>query len=117
MTGFRYLTMDSDLELALQGADGRLFRRPKVSLDQDVWVGIVGVRGRILFSGTDWFVPYYADVGAGGSNWTWQAMVGVGYRMNWGEVTLTYRALAYDFDKNDAYLTLPGPGLGVGFRW
>jgi hypothetical protein len=28
-----------------------------------------------------------------------------------------YRALSYDFDRNDADLTLYGPGLGVGFRW
>lgn len=117
MGGFRYLTMDSDLELTLQGADGRLSRQRKVSLDQDVWDGIIGVRGQILFTGTDWFAPYYADVGTGGSNWTWQAMVGVGYRLDWGEVTLAYRALGYDFDKNDADLTLYGPGLGVGFRW
>jgi len=117
MGGFRYLTMDSDLELTRQGADGRLFRQRKVSLDQDVWDGIVGLRGRILFPGTDWFAPYYADVGTGGSNWTWQAMLGVGYRFDWGEVTLAYRALGYDFDKNDTDLTLYGPGLGVGFRW
>jgi len=117
MGGLRYLTMDSDLERTVQGADGRLLRQRKVSLDQDVWDGIIGVRGQILFTGTDWFAPYYADVGTGGSNWTWQAMVGVGYRLDWGEVTLAFRALGYDFDKNDADLTLYGPGLGVGFRW
>jgi hypothetical protein len=117
MAGTRYLTMDSDLELTAQGADGRLFRQRKVSLDQDVWDGIVGLRGRILFPGTDWFAPYYADVGTGSSNLTWQAMVGVGYRLNWGEVTLAYRALGYELDSNDTDLTLYGPGLGVGFRW
>ena len=117
MAGFRYLTMDSDLKLTLQGADGRVFRQQKVSMDQDVWDGIVGLRGQILFPGSDWFVPYYADIGTGDSNLTWQAMVGVGYRLDWGEVTLAYRALGYDFDKNDADLTLYGPGLGVGFRW
>jgi hypothetical protein len=117
MAGLRYLTMDSDLKLTLQGADGRFFRQQKVSLDQDVWDGIVGLRGQILFPGSDWYIPYYADIGTGDSNLTWQAMLGVGYRLDWGEVTLAYRALGYDFDKNDADLTLYGPGLGVGFRW
>jgi hypothetical protein len=117
MGGFRYLTMDSDLKLTLQGADGRFYRQRKVSLDQDAWDGIVGLRGQVLFPGTEWFVPFYADVGTGDSNLTWQAMLGVGYRFNWGEITLAYRALGYDFDKNDADLTLYGPGLGVGFRW
>jgi hypothetical protein len=117
MAGTRYLSMDSDLEITRQGSDGRFYRQQKLSMDQDVWQGMVGLRGRILFPGTDWFVPFYADVGSGGSNWSWQAMVGAGYRFDWGEVTLAYRALSFDFDRNDADLTLYGPGLGVGFRW
>ena len=117
MGGFRYLTMDSDLKLTLQGADGRFYHAHKVSLDQDVWDGVIGLRGRVLFPGSDWYLPFYADLGSGGSNWTWQAMLGVGYRFDWGEVTLAYRALGYDFSKNDADMTLYGPGLGVGFRW
>jgi hypothetical protein len=106
MAGARYLTMDSDLTLSLRGVDGRFEGGRKVSLDQDTWDGIVGVRGRILFHGNDWYIPYYADIGTGDSNLTWQAMLGVGYRFDWGEVTLAYRALGYDFDKNDADLTL-----------
>ncbi len=117
MAGFRYLTMDSDLKLTLQGTDGRFFRQYEASLDQDVFDGIVGLRGELLFPGSDWFVPYYADVGSGGSNWTWQAMLGVGYRFDWGDITLAYRALGYDFNKDDANLTLAGPGLGIGFSW
>jgi hypothetical protein len=117
MAGARYLTMDSDLKLTQRGEDGRFYRQRKVSLDQDVWDGIVGFRGQILFPGSDWYLPFYADVGTGESDLTWQALLGVGYRFDWGEVTLAYRALGYDFDKNDADMTLYGPGLGVGFRW
>jgi hypothetical protein len=117
MAGARYLTMASDLDLTVQGATGRLDRRRKVSLDQDLWDGIVGFRGRILFPGSNWYIPFYADIGTGESKMTWQAMLGAGYRFDWGEVTLAYRALGYDFDKNDADLTLYGPGLGVGFHW
>ncbi len=109
--------MDSDLKLTLQGADGRVFRQQKVSMDQDVWDGIVGLRGQILFPGSRLVRAVLRRHGTGDSDLTWQAMVGVGYRLNWGEVTLAYRALGYDFDKNDADLTLYGPGLGVGFRW
>lgn len=117
MAGARYLSMSSDLDLTVQGAAGRYERRRKVSLDQDRWDGIVGVRGRVLFTGSQWYIPYYADIGTGDSNLTWQALLGVGYRFNWGEVMLAYRALGYDFKNNDADLTLYGPGLGVGFRW
>jgi len=117
MAGTRYLTMDSDVKLTLRTADGRFLGQTKVSLDQDNWDGIVGLRGQFLFPGSDWYIPYYADVGTGDSDLTWQAMLGVGYRFNWGEVTLAYRALGYDFSNNDADLTLYGPGLGVGFSW
>ncbi|WP_295883739.1 hypothetical protein [uncultured Thiohalocapsa sp.] len=117
MAGFRYLSITSDLELTLLGEDGRFLRQPKVSLDQDLWDGIIGARGHILFPGSDWYVPYYADIGTAGSNWTWQAMLGLGYRFDWGEVTLAYRAIGYELDTNDMDLTLHGPGLGIGFRW
>jgi hypothetical protein len=117
LAGFRYLTMSSDLELTVLGENGRLARQRKVSLNQDLWDGIVGARGQILFPQSDWFVPYYVDVGTGDSNWTWQAMLGVGYRFDWGEVTLAYRALGYELDANNMDLTLHGPGLGFGFRW
>jgi hypothetical protein len=109
--------LDNDLKLTLQGADGRFYRQREVSLDQDVWDAIAGFRGQILFPGSDWYLPFYADIGTGESNLTWQAMLGVGYRFDWGEVTLAYRALGYDFDENNADMTLYGPGLGVGFRW
>lgn len=117
MAGTRYLTMDSDLTLDIQGADGRFSRQRKSSLDQEVWQGLIGLRGEIPFAGTRWYLPFYADLGSGGSNWSWQAMLGAGYRFDWGEVVLAYRALSYDFDKDDAELTLYGPGLGVGFSW
>jgi len=117
MAGFRYFTMNSDLTLKLRGTDGLFSREQKVSMDQKEWDGIVGVRGQVLFTETHWFIPYYLDVGTGGSNWTWQALLGLGYRLDWGEVTLAVRSLSYDFDKDDADITLTGPGLGVGLHW
>jgi hypothetical protein len=109
--------MSSDLEIQVLRSGGRFYRERKVSLDQDLWDGIVGARGQILFPSSNWFIPYYADVGTGDCNLTWQAMLGLGYRFDWGHVTLAYRALGYDFNKDNTDLTLYGPGLGVGFRW
>jgi hypothetical protein len=117
MAGARYLTMDSDVKVKVTGPDGAVLQEQTVSLDEHVWDGIVGLRGQILFPGSDWFVPYYADVGTGESKLTWQAMVGLGYRFDWGETTLAFRALSYDFDDNDADLRLYGPGLAFGFQW
>jgi hypothetical protein len=117
VAGFRYMTMDSDLTLSLAGPDGVFSRSHEESLDQDVWDGILGVKGQIRFPDTRWFVPYYLDVGTGSSNWTWQALLGAGYRFDWGEVTLAVKSLSYDFGKDDADVRFTGPALGVGFRW
>lgn len=108
--------MDSRLDLTLQNAGGRSSRAGSASMDQSVWDGIIGARGRLALDDR-WFVPYYVDFGAGDSNWTSQAMVGLGYGFRWGDVTLAVRSLSYEFDENDVDLRMTRPALGVAFRW
>jgi hypothetical protein len=117
VAGLRYLSMDSDLTLSLLDERGRYLRSHTVSMDQEEWDGIVGASGQVRFENTRWFMPFYADIGAGSSNWTWQALLGLGYRFDWGEATFAWRALGYEFDEGDVDFTLNGPALGVGFRW
>ena len=81
------------------------------------WDGIVGVKGQVRFGDGRWFMPYYADIGTGSSNWTWQALLGLGYSFGWGDVSLSIRSLSYEFNDNDADLRMTGPALGVSFRW
>jgi hypothetical protein len=83
---------DGDIgSLPLPGRDG------KSEVGNDLWDGIIGVRGRINF-GTNrtWFVPYYLDVGTGDSDSTLQALAGVGYVFSWGEIKAGWRYLDYD---------------------
>ncbi len=117
LAGFRYLGLDTELKWQLEGSHDRLDRAGKVSTDREEWDGIVGVKGQARFGDTPWFLPYYLDVGTGSSNWTWQALVGVGYRFGWGETTLAIRSLSYDFDERDANIRFTGPAIGVTFRW
>ena len=64
-------------------------------------------KGRVRLGEGRWYTPYYADVGPGSSNWTWQALLGVGYAFDWGDINLSIRSLSYDFNgKNDADLRL-----------
>ena len=82
--------------------------------------GIVGVKGRMsLGSSGHWTLPFYLDVGAGGSDLTWQAAAGVSYAYKWGELTAMWRHLAYDFKAGRRYedLAFSGPLIGVTFRW
>jgi hypothetical protein len=118
--GARYFWIDVDVKLNLS-RDGEFLqtsRQVKVSESDHVWDGIVGVRGMINLD-KNWYMPYYADVGTGGSQSTWQAMAGVGYQFKWGDVVLAYRYLDYNFDSDFVLddMNISGPLLGARFRF
>jgi hypothetical protein len=82
------------------------------------WDAIAGVKGEVRFGESKWFMPYYADIGAGSSNSTWQAMLGVGYRFAWGDVVFVVRSLSYNFnDSSQLDLRMTGPALGASFKF
>jgi len=86
----------------------------------DNWDAIVGLKGRFNFGqNREWFIPYYVDIGTGNSNFTWQAVAGIGYAFRWGEVVAAWRYLDYDFKSGTRIesLNLNGPAIGVAFRW
>jgi len=88
--------------------------------DQQNWDLIVGAKGRAAFgAGGQWFVPYYVDLGAGESKFTWQAMTGVGYTFGWGDVIGAWRYVDYRMKSGGALetLTFNGPGVAAVFRW
>jgi hypothetical protein len=113
--GARLLALDTDLKLT--GA-GPFERGRKLSSSVDLWDGIVGATGRVSLSDR-WFVPYYGDIGAGGSDSTWQVAAGVGYAFEWGDVMLLYRHLEYDQGDDDLLkdVSFGGGMLGVNFRF
>ena len=84
------------------------------------WDGIIGVKG-IARLGDDlkWFVPYYADIGTGESDLTWQATAGIGYTFSWGDLLATWRYLGYEFKSGSAIekLRFSGPVFGAAFRF
>ncbi|HNC51017.1 MAG TPA: hypothetical protein PLO14_02080 [Accumulibacter sp.] len=94
LAGTRYLNMDATLDFSLLGITGG--RDASASMNK--WDAIVGLKGQVdLDAEAKWFVPYYLDVGGGSANTTWQALVGVGYRYGWGDLTLAVRNLSYNF--------------------
>ena len=84
-----------------------------------VWDAIVGVKGRAQFGQGRWFAPYYLDIGTGESDFTWQAVGGVGYAFDWGEVVGSYRHLDYRFGQSSGMqnLQFSGPAVSFGFRF
>jgi hypothetical protein len=85
------------------------------------WVdGIVGADVRATPWGQRWQLLAYADLGAGGSDFTWQAFGGVTYELSrCCSVGLTYRHLDVDYESDRVVndVTMSGPALSFGFRF
>lgn len=111
--GVRYLALDAEVDLGVMG--NPLVER---SGSDGLVDGIIGMRGFLRLS-DKWYLPYYADIGTGGSELTWQLFGAIGYRFGWGDIRLGYRYLSYDLgdDKVMEDLKLSGPVLGVGFKF
>ena len=122
--GARMLQMKPRLGYSITGDIGGIVlpggRSGSKQVDETVWDGIVGVKGRYVF-GDDrkWFAPFYLDVGTGQTQLTWQVSGGIGYNFDWGSAFAMWRYLDYNFQSGKALtdITLNGPMLGVAFRW
>ena len=66
----------------------------QVEGDGDVWDAVVGLQGEARFN-ENWFLPWRLDVGAGESDLTWQAGIGIGYRFNRNDVVFGYRHMEW----------------------
>lgn len=127
LAGFRYLGIDSttDYNLAVtlvgpRGNAGPTFGGAgRLSATDNIWNGIVGVRGRINIAESGFFIPYYLDLGTGNSNFTWQTFAGVGYQTGWAGVQLGWRYMSYDQGGSSVVqdLTMSGAYLAVNFSF
>jgi hypothetical protein len=90
-----------------------------VSGTDDVWNGIAGLRGRIRLANNGFFLPYYFDIGGGGSQPTWQIAGGIGYQTGWAGVSVTYRYLSFNQGSGVTVhkLSLGGPMMMVNFTF
>jgi hypothetical protein len=123
--GMRYLWIKGNLDwnFNLTGNGGRPDIQNSGHLNNQTHVtdGIIGIRGRWSpFAGSNWFFPYYVDVGAGSSDNTYQAMIGVAYAFHWGDIALNYRDVEYKQGSSDKFLKqveLSGPALSVAWHF
>jgi hypothetical protein len=121
--GARLLRLKPTLGYSITGNIGPIVlpgRNGSKQVDESVWDGIIGVKGRYAFgSDRKWFVPFYLDVGTGQSKSTWQGAAGIGYAYHWGEVAAVYRYLDYNNKSGKPVqdLNMGGPMMGVTLRW
>jgi len=116
LAGARYLSLDTEAELdtSIVPAGGT-----EVNADDDVWDGIVGIRGLANLS-DKWWLTYRFDVGSGGSDLTWNASAQFGRRYDWGSLAVGYRYLHYDFDSDFKLLKdldVYGPVIGAAWEF
>lgn len=124
IAGVRYFRMHARTDWQLSavvagpGGSAAFARTGVVDKADDLWTGIVGVKGRNMLGASDWFVNYYVDVGGGGdSTTTWQGIGGVGYAFKWGDLVLDYRALHYNVGGQKLIDELTASGLSLGARF
>lgn len=111
------LTVELSADIGNETGPGR---SRQSSVHPTYWDAIVGAKGQFLFGeGRRWFVPWYADVGAGQSKLTYQAIGGLGYAFSWGQVIGAWRYLDYEFKSSSDVQSLDfnGPMIGVAFSW
>lgn len=116
VAGARYADVKLDFGVGINalGLSPRIDLSPSTS----VWDAVIGVKGHVDLN-QRWFVPYYLDVGTGESDFTWQALAGLGYRFDWGDVSLTYRHIDWRFgsDSEIEDFRLSGPLLAATFHF
>jgi len=123
LAGARLLDVEEKLGWQFSANLGGIAPPPRTGnseLKDNVWDGIIGVKGRLAFGADrEWYVPYYVDVGTGDSDLTWQGVTGIGYAFRWGELFAVWRYLDYNLKSGSKIedVNFNGPAIGVAFRW
>lgn len=81
---------------------------------------VVGLKGQWNLGNSDYFVPFYVDVGAGNrSSFTTQAYAGIGRTFDWGDLSLVAKNVYYQFTQNNTNvdMNLFGAAVAVTFRF
>ena len=125
VVGMRMLAIGSKLNYTL--SNDILLPNRTVALSRDgsfgvggnFWDGVAGVRGRINIPNSNFYVPFYFDIGSGGMPLTWQAYIAVAYRTKIADISIGYRYL--DFEQNDnkaiRNLSLGGALVAANFKF
>jgi hypothetical protein len=123
LAGARLLDIKSNQTFQLSGNVGSIplpGRSGSAEIKGTNWDAIIGVKGRIALGGDGrWYAPYYADVGTGQSDLTWQLAGGVGYSYPWGSVVAVWRYIDWNNKAGKPLqdLNVNGPMVAVTFRW
>ena len=114
--GARYFYQKSEFEFRV-GSEKLEFNDSK-----DVIDGIIGVNSHLNLN-DNWYLSSYVDVGTGDSEFTWQGMATLGYKLNNFDAIIGYRHIYWDFEDDEDLgedynnFDLSGPLAGITFRF
>jgi len=106
------ITTNYSLTADLGGSGGIvLAKNGSLGVNAENWDAIGGVTGRFAIPNSNFFVPYYFDVGTGDLPLTWQAFTGLGYHAATADYLLGYRYLAFENNSGATVRKLEMGGL------
>ena len=111
--GVRFYDIDIGLDLR-----GGTLQDRSLSGDAQWADGVVGLRWTARLA-ERWDAYVQGDVGAGGSNLSWQVIAAATYGFSWGSVIAGWRHLSLDYDDGPYKLdaALSGPLVGVSLKF
>jgi hypothetical protein len=128
LAGWRRADMDFSMDAAVTlGPFNRGARVVDLNITHDDF--LFAVNGEYEFSKSNWSIPYYADIGAGDSDLTWQAIIGVDYKFDAFDLNFSYRHAEYEFGDidgrflgistpiKDVKMVFSGPSIGLKFEF
>jgi hypothetical protein len=111
--GARYLELDTDI-----GVDLGIGSAINLVDSSNVLDAVAAVKGYTDL-GDRWYMSYYADIGTGDSDLTWQVLVDFNYEFSSIDVGVGYRILEWQSDSKGLIddLRLSGPYVGLAFNF
>lgn len=116
LVGVRYLWLNADTKIS----DDALGISLNQNSTQNITTAVAGLKGRFSLGKSDYFVPFYVDVGGGqSSSFTSQAYLGIGRSFDWGDVSLVAKNVYYQYkpNRNTIDMNLFGAAVAVTFRF
>ena len=117
LVGARILSLDAKIDAdTLRNPSGTTFKN-----NSTITNPIIGLKGRYRLGDSDYFVPFYADVGGGvdGTQLTTQGIIGLGKSFDWGDAMLVFNDIYYQFKNGGTTTNLNfyGAAVGVTFKF
>jgi len=116
LIGARYLWLNASTTIS----DPALGVSFKQTSTQNITAAIAGLKGRWHLGDSNYFIPFYIDVGGGqSSSFTSQAYLGIGHSYHWGDVSLVAKNVYYQFKPNNTNVDLNmfGAAVAVTFKF